>query len=90
MDSRHVSARFEAERQALAMMDHGHIARVFDAGVAEVGRIYSRWPRGTQKSEAGTTSPPARVINAARVWTLMPVLRKRTVPSANTALAPPG
>jgi serine/threonine protein kinase/Tfp pilus assembly protein PilF len=32
MDSRQVIARFEAERQALAMMDHPHIARVFDAG----------------------------------------------------------
>jgi hypothetical protein len=33
MDSRDVVARFEAERQALAMMDHPNIARVFDAGV---------------------------------------------------------
>src|SRR2546422_5420302 len=32
MDSRQVIARFEAERQALAMMDHVNIARVFDAG----------------------------------------------------------
>ncbi len=33
-------ARFEAERQALAMMDHPHIARVFDAGSTETGRPY--------------------------------------------------
>jgi hypothetical protein len=35
MDTREVIARFEAERQALAMMDHPNIARVFDAGVTE-------------------------------------------------------
>src|SRR5437762_10319699 len=40
MDSRQVIARFEAERQALAMMDHVNIARVFDAGATEVGRPY--------------------------------------------------
>src|SRR4030095_1051705 len=40
MDSRQIVARFEAERQALAMMDHGNIARIFDAGVAETGRPY--------------------------------------------------
>jgi serine/threonine protein kinase len=40
MDSKQVIARFEAERQALAMMDHPHIARVFDAGTTERGRPY--------------------------------------------------
>jgi len=40
MDTRQVIARFEAERQALAMMDHPHIARVFDAGATEQGRPY--------------------------------------------------
>src|SRR6516225_5435865 len=35
MDSRDVIARFEAERQALALMDHPNIARVFDAGATE-------------------------------------------------------
>ncbi len=40
MDTRHVIARFEAERQALAMMDHPNIARVFDAGATETGRPY--------------------------------------------------
>ena len=38
MDSRQVIARFEAERQALAMMDHPNIARVLDAGTTEAGR----------------------------------------------------
>jgi tRNA A-37 threonylcarbamoyl transferase component Bud32 len=37
MDSKSVLARFEAERQALAMMDHPNIARVFDAGTTESG-----------------------------------------------------
>jgi serine/threonine protein kinase/tetratricopeptide (TPR) repeat protein len=40
MDTRQVVARFEAERQALALMDHHHIAKVFDAGVTESGRPY--------------------------------------------------
>jgi serine/threonine protein kinase/tetratricopeptide (TPR) repeat protein len=40
MDSRQVIARFEAERQALAMMEHPHIARVFDAGATDAGRPY--------------------------------------------------
>lgn len=40
MDSGQVIARFEAERQALAMMDHAHIAKVFDAGTTETGRPY--------------------------------------------------
>jgi serine/threonine protein kinase len=40
MDTRNVIARFEAERQALAMMDHPNIAKVFDAGATETGRPY--------------------------------------------------
>ncbi len=40
MDTRQVIARFEAERQALAMMDHPNVARVFDAGSTESGRLY--------------------------------------------------
>ena len=40
MDSKAVLARFEAERQALALMDHPNIARVLDAGATESGRPY--------------------------------------------------
>ena len=40
MDSRQVLARFEAERQALALMDHPHIARVLDAGTTDGGRPF--------------------------------------------------
>ncbi len=40
MDSRQVIARFEAERQALALMDHQNIAKVYDAGTTASGRPY--------------------------------------------------
>src|SRR5262245_37623542 len=40
MDTRQVVARFEAERQALALMDHPHIAKVLDAGATASGRPY--------------------------------------------------
>jgi WD40 repeat protein/serine/threonine protein kinase/tetratricopeptide (TPR) repeat protein len=40
MDTRQVIARFEVERQALALMDHPNIAKVLDAGVTDTGRPY--------------------------------------------------
>ena len=40
MDTKAVVARFEAERQALALMDHANIARVLDGGATESGRPY--------------------------------------------------
>jgi eukaryotic-like serine/threonine-protein kinase len=40
MDTKQVIARFEAERQALAMMDHPNIAKVLEAGATETGRPY--------------------------------------------------
>ena len=40
MDSKQVLARFDSERQALAVLDHPNIAKVFDGGVAESGRPY--------------------------------------------------
>ena len=40
MDTREVVARFEAERQALAMMEHANIASVFDGGATDTGRPY--------------------------------------------------
>ena len=40
MDTRQVVARFDAERQALALMDHPHIAKVLDAGATEAGRPF--------------------------------------------------
>jgi serine/threonine protein kinase len=40
MDTKEVVARFEAERQALALMDHPNIAKVFDSGATETGRPF--------------------------------------------------
>jgi serine/threonine protein kinase len=40
MDTRQVVARFESERQAVALMDHANIAKVLDAGATETGRPY--------------------------------------------------
>jgi serine/threonine protein kinase len=40
VDTKEVVARFEAERQALAVMDHPNIAKIFDAGVSEEGRPF--------------------------------------------------
>ena len=40
MDSKRVIARFETEKQALAIMHHPHIARVYDAGITLTGRSY--------------------------------------------------
>jgi len=53
MDTRQVVARFEVERQALAMMDHSNIAKVFDAGATETGRPYfvMELVRGTRITE---------------------------------------
>ena len=50
MDTKQVIARFEAERQALALMDHPNIAKVLDAGATDTGRPYfvMELVRGTQ------------------------------------------
>ena len=40
MDTKQVMARYEAERQALALMDHPNIAKVLDGGATETGRPY--------------------------------------------------
>jgi serine/threonine protein kinase len=53
MDTKSVIARFEAERQALALMDHPNIARVLDAGATDTGRPYfvMELVQGTRVSE---------------------------------------
>ena len=53
MDTRQIVARFEAERQALALMEHPNIAKVFDAGATETGRPYfvMELVRGTRITE---------------------------------------
>src|SRR5678809_497842 len=53
MDTKSVIARFEAERQALALMDHPNIAKVLDGGATETGRPYfvMELVRGTRITE---------------------------------------
>ncbi len=53
MDSQRVIARFEAEQQALATMDHPHVASIFDAGLAPSGRPYfvMEYVKGTPITE---------------------------------------
>jgi len=53
MDTHSVIARFEAERQALAMMDHPNIARVLDAGATGAGRPYfvMEWVEGVKLTD---------------------------------------
>ncbi|MCI0677309.1 MAG: serine/threonine protein kinase, partial [Phycisphaerales bacterium] len=66
MDTQQVIARFEAERQAQAMMDHPNIARVLDAGATDTGRPYfvMELVRGesiTQYCDANNLSIPVRL-----------------------------
>jgi serine/threonine protein kinase len=66
MDTRSVVARFEAERQALAMMDHTSIARVLDAGATDTGRPFFvmelvRGIKITDYCEQNHLSTPARL-----------------------------
>ncbi len=69
MDTRSVVARFEAERQALALMDHPNIAKVFDAGTTEGPHPSSRSPlpsdgRGI-KGEGGEGLASSRLLGYA-------------------------
>ena len=57
MDSRQVIARFEAERQALALMDHPHIARVYDGGTTEAGQRRSCRPPARGRCWRGPSGP---------------------------------
>ncbi|HJZ57093.1 MAG TPA: serine/threonine-protein kinase [Gemmataceae bacterium] len=66
MDTRQVVARFEAERQALALMDHPNIAKVLDAGTTDTGRPYfvMELVRGvpiTEYCDANNLSPKDRL-----------------------------
>ena len=51
MDTEQVVARFEAERQALAIMDHPNIAKVFDAGTTDSGRPLFRDGAGQGRAD---------------------------------------
>jgi serine/threonine protein kinase/WD40 repeat protein len=66
MDTKSVIARFEAERQALALMDHPNIAKVFDAGATATGRPYFvmelvRGSRITDYCDANNLATAARL-----------------------------
>jgi serine/threonine protein kinase/WD40 repeat protein len=66
MDTRAVVARFEAERQALALMDHPNIAKVLDGGAMQTGRLYFvmelvRGVRITEFCDAARLSTQARL-----------------------------
>jgi len=72
MDTRAVVARFEQERQALAVMDHPNIAKVFDAGATDAGRPYfvMELVKGepiTTYSDAANLSIPERLVLFAQV-----------------------
>jgi serine/threonine protein kinase/tetratricopeptide (TPR) repeat protein len=72
MDSKTVLARFEAERQALAVMDHPNIAKVLDGGLTEAGRPFfvMEYVKGvsiTEYCEATRLSVPERVRLFAQV-----------------------
>src|SRR6185436_14796917 len=67
MDTKHVIARFEAERQALALMDHPNIAKVHDGGLTDAGRPYfvMEYVKGvpiTQYCDAARLSVPERLV----------------------------
>ncbi|HZU37009.1 MAG TPA: serine/threonine-protein kinase [Gemmataceae bacterium] len=67
MDSRQVVARFEAERQALALMDHPHIAKILDAGT-----IGESQPRASAR---GTADPLANARGSGRPYFVMELVR---------------
>ena len=64
MDTKQVIARFEAERQALALMDHPAIAKVFDGGATPHGRPYfvMEHVKGVPRSNSHTQSAGSSVM----------------------------
>src|SRR5439155_10168760 len=61
MDTKSVIARFEAERQAVALMDHPNIAKVFDAGATDAARVPAREHSGT-RHRFGANRNPCRAV----------------------------
>src|SRR5436190_16532822 len=75
MDTRQVVARFEAERQALAMMDHPNIAKILDAGITEAPLPASGHPlpssdegRGQGEGSSAATRHSSLVTSAGRPY----------------------
>jgi serine/threonine protein kinase len=72
MDSAQVIARFEAERQVLALMDHPNIAKVFDAGTVGSGQQ----AEGSEDRKSGSASePPSPLPTAARPYFVMELVK---------------
>src|SRR5437667_2678281 len=78
MDTRQVVARFEAERQALAMMDHPNIAKILDAGITEAPLPASGHPlpssdegRGQGEGSSAATRHSSLVTSAGRPYFVM-------------------
>jgi eukaryotic-like serine/threonine-protein kinase len=79
MDSRQVIARFEAERQALALMDHPNIAKIFDAGMTGERQGTRDSRLGTQGSDSeglhSTPNPEPRTPPSGRPYFVMELVR---------------
>ena len=67
MDTKEVIARFEAERQALAMMDHPNIAKVFDAGATRDRAAVLRHGTGARRYASPSTATRADLSTAERL-----------------------
>jgi len=74
MDTKEVVARFEAERQALALMDHPNIARILDAGVTE-GRARHSVRAGAEQSESGAQGTDAPYLSLGRPYFVMELVK---------------
>jgi tetratricopeptide (TPR) repeat protein len=76
MDSKQVIARFEAERQALALMDHANIARVLDGGTTNVARsLRERSPGSPGDAGLGSRSEPATLPDPGRPYFVMELIK---------------
>src|SRR5215207_5661337 len=65
MDSRQIVARFEAERQALAMMDHANIAKIFDAGTTDAPVAQGASPENSARLAPGVHFRAETPLNSA-------------------------
>ena len=77
MDTREVVARFEAERQALALMDHPDIAKVFDAGRHRTGRPYFVMEYVEGDADHRRTATSTELTHARAAGAVHPGLRGR-------------
>src|SRR5439155_5025233 len=77
MDTKSVIARFEAERQALALMDHPNIAKIYDAGATEnpTPRIGESEGRGTGDSPSRPLSDTPVQLRAGRPYFVMELVK---------------